>query len=163
MEEPNLDDFVAVLNKMRDVLRAREDPNCFLDQSPSLEDPQHLGDGREAGGNLLSSWLLSPNLHTVDSIDQLPLPKNWTWESNTKVWESVRMEVAGGVNSSSVMDTSIYGQVGENDGTFLSGFVEAQAVKLGTGLSVLKAELEGMVYGGAGKLWAGGNGVRGSG
>lgn len=96
-----------------EISRSREDPACLLDQAPFLDlvaensaaedkDDNSHGEAR-LRDPLLKTWLLEPDLHTVESVDELPLPKNWTWSSNSKIWEKVRLEKAGEVNSSLVM------------------------------------------------------------
>ncbi|CAD7931218.1 unnamed protein product [Amoebophrya sp. A25] len=88
--------------------------------------------------SLKQSSILEVNLHSIASVDELPLPKNWTWGSNHKIWEEVKNEDPMSVNNSNVMN---YDRYGHNDNTFLSHFIELQAVKLSTALSVLLSEL----------------------
>ncbi|CAD7946803.1 unnamed protein product [Amoebophrya sp. A120] len=162
VEEPLVSPFLEVLEEMSDLLRQREDLNCPVDEAIYLNEVEvvHAGRGGQHAGstsgdednedgqnnprpptiqNLLYTVPLEPNLHSIQTIDQLPLPKNWTWGSNHKIWEEVKNEDPRSVNSSDVMNYERYGM---NDNTFLLDFVEIQAVKLSTALSVLHLELQ---------------------
>lgn len=128
---PDLSPMLNAFNELRTALSEREDlERCPQDHALFL------------GPERLMTELLEPNLHNIQSIDELPLPKNWTMQSNWKIWEDVRLEDPMDVNSSSVM---AYEGYGHNYDTFLTDFVESSAVKLGTPVSVLLNELRALV------------------
>lgn len=67
--------------------------------------------------------LIKPNLHSVKSIDELPLPKNWTWWSNLKYWEDVKNEDPWWENSSNVFNYD-YDTFQKAENNFLLDFIE---------------------------------------
>lgn len=133
--EPNLDDVVAVSNEMAAIMKAREDSSCNLDNAAFMIEDY-------TGEAAMRTQLLEIDLHNIPTIDSLPMPKNWTWDSNKKIWEEVRNEDPHSVNSSLVLN---YDSYRENDNSFLAHFIENQAIILGTPLSTMLLELQSLL------------------